>query len=152
MYLHRMQIIGFVLILLYYNANALPSVEFVREFVLKHQRSSVVVHIPETLSLHECMKWLVYPWFTHECIKINFWTIFLLLRTFNSLTYQAQVSMISCFYMFVTFITIFFFFSSSDHCSILTTFEILMDLASTNFYIKYNPSYIIKPIFGLVSV
>ena len=136
MYLHRMQIIGFVLILLYYNVNALPSVEFVREFVLKHQRSSVVVHIPETLSLHECMKWLVYPWFTHECIKINFWTIFLLLRTFNSLTYQAQVSMISCFYMFVTFITIFFFswpLFNFDHYRDTQTHAYILDLESTNF-------------------
>ena len=57
MYLHMMQYIGIILVLLYGNALALPSVDFVRDFAWKHQRSSVVLHVPDNLPAYNSVKW-----------------------------------------------------------------------------------------------
>ena len=57
MYLHMMQYIGIILVLLYGNGLALPSVDFVRDFALKHQRSSVVHHVPDSLPAYDSVKW-----------------------------------------------------------------------------------------------
>ena len=59
MYLHMMQYIGIILVLLYGNALALPSVDFVRDFAWKHQRSSVVLHVPDNLPGYDSVKWYV---------------------------------------------------------------------------------------------
>ena len=59
MYLHMMQYIGTILVLLYGDAVALPSVDFVRDFAWKHQRSSVVLHVPDNLPGYDSVKWYV---------------------------------------------------------------------------------------------
>ena len=57
MYLHGMRYIAIIGVLLNCNANALPSVEFVRDFAKQHHRSSVVLHVPDNLPTIDCMKW-----------------------------------------------------------------------------------------------
>ena len=59
MYLHMMQYIGINLVLLFGNAVALPLIDFVRDFALKHQRSSVVLHVPDNLPGYDSVKWYV---------------------------------------------------------------------------------------------
>ena len=59
MYLHRMRYIAIIFFLLDCNANALPSVEFIRDFAKQHHRSSVVLHVPDNLPIIDCMNWYV---------------------------------------------------------------------------------------------
>ena len=56
----RLQIIAILLGFLQSNAEAtLPSVEFIAEFVAKHQRSSVTLHIPDSEKTTDCKNWYI---------------------------------------------------------------------------------------------
>ena len=46
-----------ILGLLYCNAKALPSAEFIDAFSVKHHRSSVVLHVPDEVTKYDCLKW-----------------------------------------------------------------------------------------------
>ena len=50
--------IVYILFLFNCNADALPSAEFIREFAANHhQRSSVILHVPDQVSTYNCLKW-----------------------------------------------------------------------------------------------
>ena len=58
MYLHGVRYIAFVIILLQGgNVQALPSIEFIREFAVTNHRSSVVLHVPEDIPIQDCLIW-----------------------------------------------------------------------------------------------
>ena len=57
MYLHKMRYITFILGILICSVKSLPPVEFIREFAVKNQRSSVVLHVPNNPLVHDYVKW-----------------------------------------------------------------------------------------------
>ena len=58
MYLQGLRYIAFVFILLQFgDVQALPSVEFIREFVVTNHRSSVVLHVSDDTPIQDCMIW-----------------------------------------------------------------------------------------------
>ena len=64
--LGRLQVIAILLGFLQSNAEAtLPSVEFIVEFMAKHQRSSVTLHIPDSEKTTDCKNWYVI----RNCMK-----------------------------------------------------------------------------------
>ena len=57
MYSHKMRYIAFILGILICSVKSLPPEEFIREFAVKHQRSSVVLHVPNNTLVHDYVKW-----------------------------------------------------------------------------------------------
>ena len=56
--LSRLQVIAILLGFLQSNAEGkLPSVEFIVDFVAKHQRSSVTLHVPGSEKTTDCKNW-----------------------------------------------------------------------------------------------
>ena len=47
----------FISLFLYEITDALPSVNFLRQFIANHQRSSVIFHVPDDNTVIDCLKW-----------------------------------------------------------------------------------------------
>ena len=57
MYPHGMRYIAVIFVLLNCDAYALPSVDFIQNYAKQHHRSSVVLHVPDSETAFDCLKW-----------------------------------------------------------------------------------------------
>ena len=57
MYLHKMQSIAVVVLILFFETKALPNVKFIYDFAVQHQRSNIILHVSEEAKIDDSVKW-----------------------------------------------------------------------------------------------